>query len=465
LPESTLETVVGGLTKDHSMFDFTLPALTGSAHTRRTFLRIGSLCVGGLTLGELYPLRAATDGELAPRRKSVIMVYLPGGASHIDMYDLKPDAPAEYRGEFQPVRTNVPGLDVCELLPQHARIADKFSVIRGIKTHGNHDPTELLTGIHASASGQIGSLRRPAIGCVVSRLRGVDDPIPPYVSVSSHKLLGSYDDPEEPAYLGPKHRPVNLGGQVRQDLELPADMRLRFDDRRKLLRNLDGLARQSHLPTTYTERALEMLNATPIRDALDLNREPEALRKNYGEGFARNQGLDFLLARRLVEAGVSFVSVAARFPVNIGGGINDPGGWDTHASNFKLLRAKLPIYDQAVAALINDLHDRGLSDDVAVVIWSEFGRQPRIGDVTPDGRGHWPSASCALVAGGGLRMGQVVGETDSRAERARFRPYGTQDVLATLYHVLGIDLSETLVDFSGRPQYLLDRGERIAALI
>lgn len=218
--------------------------------------------------------------------------------------------------------------------------------------------------------------------------------------------------------------------------------------------------------TTYAERALEMLNATQIRDALDLSREREAVRKNYGEGLdPRGQGLDFLRARRLVEAGVSMVSVAARFSVNVGGGVNDPGGWDTHAHNFKLLRAKLPLYDQAVAALITDLDDRGLSEDVAVVIWSEFGRQPRIGDVTPDGRGHWPSASCALIAGGGLRMGQVVGETDARAERARYRPYGTQDVLATLYHVLGIDRSRTLIDHNGRPQYLLDHGERIAGLI
>ncbi len=159
------------------------------------------------------------------------------------------------------------------------------------------------------------------------------------------------------------------------------------------------------------------------------------------------------------------VSVAARFPVNIGGGVNDPGGWDTHVANFKLPRAKLPIYDQAVAALITDLHERGLSDDVAVVIWSEFGRQPRISDVTPDGRGHWPSAACALIAGGGLQMGRVIGETDARGEKARFNPLGTQDVLATLYHVLGIDLSQTLADHNGRPQYLLDRGERIAGLV
>jgi hypothetical protein len=380
------------------------------------------------------------------------------------MYDLKPDAPAEYRGEFAPIATNVPGIEVCELMPEHAKIADKFSIIRGLRTHGNHDPTELLTGIPASASGQIGTTRRPAIGCVVSRFRGAEGPIPPYVSVSSHKLLGSYDDPEEPAYLGASHRPFSVVGDVRKDMDLADDIRRRFNDRRELLRSLDRLP-ASPEAVNYTERALNMLTAPEIREALDLSREPEAVRKRYGEGVSRDQGLDFLRARRLVEAGVSLVSVAARFPVFIGGGINDPGGWDTHGSNFKLLRAKLPVYDQSVSALINDLYDRGLSDRVAVVIWSEFGRQPRIGDVTPDGRGHWPSAACALVAGGGLKMGQVIGETDPRGERARSHPYCTQDLLATLYRMLGIDQRETIVDHNGRPQYLVDKGLPISGLL
>jgi hypothetical protein len=433
--------------------------------TRRGFLSVGSLCLGGLTLADLLRLRAEGGVANSRRQKSVIMVYLPGGASHIDMYDLKPEAPIEYRGEFRPIATNVSGIQVCELMPCHARIADKFSIVRGIKTQGNHDPTELLTGIPAAASGQIGTLRRPAIGCVVSKIRGADGPVPPYVSVSSHKLLQSYDDPEEPAYLGPTNRPISLDGQLRQDLELGVEFRSRFDDRRRLLGDLDRMRRNPDM-TTYTERALEMLTSTRIRDALELSRESDATRRSYGEGLdPRAQGLDFLRARRLVEAGVSLVSVAARFSVNIGGGINDPGGWDTHGYNFKLLRAKLPIYDSAVATLISDLHDRGMSDDVAVVVWSEFGRTPRIGDSTPDGRGHWPNASCALIAGGGLKMGQIVGETDARAESARNRPYCTQDILATLYHVLGIDPSRTFVDFSGRPHSLVDKGESIAALI
>jgi hypothetical protein len=451
-----------------TLFGPRLPGRTCDGISRRDFLRIGALGAGGLTLADL--LRWKAQGAVRPEAtaRSVILVYLPGGPSHIDMYDLKPDAPAEYRGEFRPTRTNVPGMDVCELMPRQATIADKFAIVRGLQTHGNHDPTELLTGIPAAASGFIGALRRPAFGCVVSRLRGTDGPIPPYVSTSSHKLLSAYDGPEEPAYLGPAHRPVSAGGPILNDLALPPEVSPgRLEDRQGLLRSFDSLQKgidnaQRSLEgmDSYRQRALEMSVSTRVRDALDLGREPDRVRDQYGSA-----GADFLRARRLVEAGVSVVSVAARFPVRLGGGINDPGGWDTHGSNFKILRAKLPIYDQAVYALIADLHARGLDQDVAVVIWGEFGRTPRIGDSTPDGRGHWQTAGCALLAGGGLRMGQVVGETDRRAENPRGRPYTPQHVLATLYHVLGIDPALTLSDHSGRPQPLLDRPEPIAALI
>jgi hypothetical protein len=422
--------------------------------SRRDFFRIGALGVGGLTLADLLCLRAqGAVKETSP--KSVIMVYLPGGPSHIDMYDLKPDAPKEYRGEFKPIRTNVPGIDICEHMPLQATIADKFAILRGLKTRGNHDPTELLTGIQALASGQIGPNRRPAIGCVVSKFRGTGGPIPPYVSVSSHKLLQSYDDPEDPAYLGAAHRPFSVKGPILQDLTPATEVsRERLEDRKVLLRAFDNLRRD--IDTTqktlagrdsHTAQALEMIASTQVRDALDLSREPSKARDKYGVG------IDFLCARRLVEAGVSLVSVAF---------LNH---WDSHADNFKFLRAKLPRYDQAVYALITDLHERGLDKDVAVVIWGEFGRTPKIGDVTPDGRGHWPEAGCALIAGGGLRMGQVVGETDRRAERSRGRAFTSQRVLATLYHVLGIDPAETFPDHAGRPQYILDNCEKIAELV
>lgn len=436
------------------------------AFSRRDCLRLGGLAVGGLTLADLFRSSARADSPAAPH-KSVIMVYLPGGPSHIDMYDLKPDAPAEYRGEFSPIRTNVPGVHISELMPRQAKLADKFAVVRGLVTHGNHDPTELLTGIHAEASGRIGSVRRPAFGCVVSKLRGSDGPVPPYVSTSSHKLLGSYDDPEEPAYLGPAHRPFSAIGPVVQDAARhPQISPQKFDDRRELLAAFDRLPRQLEHANAFASvdaanaRALEMLTSTAVRDALDLDREQPRVKDRFGPA-----GLDFLRARRLVEAGVGVVSVGARFPVKIPEA-NDPGGWDTHAHNFKFLKAKLPIYDQAVAALLEDLDARGLLDRTAVVIWGEFGRQPKIGDVTPDGRGHWGQAGFAFVAGGGLKGGQMVGETDARGERPRSKPYRPTHVLSTLYHLLGVKPGEvTFPDHTGRPQFLLDHPDPIPELL
>jgi hypothetical protein len=354
-------------------------------------------------------------------------------------------------------------------MPLQAKIADKFSIVRALKTHGNHDPTELLTGIHAAASGTIGRVRRPAFGCVVNKMWGDNRRIPAYVSTSDHRLLSAYDDPEEPAYLGPAYRPFSAFGQVSKDLVLLPNISLdRLEDRKALLRSFNSLNKevedaQRTLDSMdhFQNRALEMIVSTKVRDALDLSREPGRLREMYG-----SEGLNLLRARRLVEAGVSVVSVAARFRVRVGGNIFDPGGWDTHGHNFKLLRAKLPIYDRGVSALISDLHVRGLLEDVAVVIWGEFGRTPKIGDSTADGRGHWPEAGFALMAGGGLQMGQAVGETDRRGENPKGRPYTPQHVLATLYHVLGINPATTVMkDHSGRPQYLLDNPEKIAALI
>jgi hypothetical protein len=392
------------------------------------------------------------------------MIYLPGGPSHMDMYDMKPDAPAEYRGEFQAIQTNVPGIQVCEHMPRHAGLADKFSIVRGLQTQGTHDPYQLLTGGRSQNSGQNGVPPRPAFGSVVSYVRG-HAALPHYVSLGNHRLLNSYEDPETPAYLGPGYRPfrtgpdaasLNLVDGVTEDL---------LSDRVSLLQQFDNLQRDvdDTMGTMqgmdqFQAQALNMITSPQAREAFDLSREPQAVRDAFGPY------PEFLLARRLVEAGVSVVSLASRFPVQIPQA-NDPGGWDTHGHNFALLRAKLPRYDFAIGALLTDLWERDLYDDVAVVIWGEFGRTPRIGDSTPDGRGHWPTANFAFLAGGGMRMGQVVGETDARGERARFHPFTPQNVLATLYTVMGIPLTTTLTDHSGRPQYLLDTPIPIAELL
>jgi hypothetical protein len=442
------------------------PIRLGDRVSRRNFLRIGGLGAAGLTLPDLLRLRAQGATRPEGTRKSVIMIYLPGGPSHIDMYDMKPEAPANYRGEFNPVRTNVPGIDICEHMPQQAKIADKLAIIQGLKTNGAHDSYELLTTDRPAATGQNPPSPLPAFGCVVSRVRGVIDSIPPYVGIKDQRLSPAYDDPETPAYLGAAYRPFRTTGPGLANLTLPSDVTLdRLAERTKLLRSFDNFQRGLDVSggalagvDSFTSQAIEIIRSNKVRDAFDLTQEPKSVRSAYGGA------TDFLLARRLVEAGVSVVSVRGSFRVKIPGPFFNPD-WDTHAHNFKFLRLMLPMYDQAVAALINDLDQRGMHDDVTVVVWGEFGRQPKVGNVTPDGRGHWPEAGSVFLSGGGLQMGQIVGQTDRKAERAKGRPFRSANILATLYHALGIDPSRTLIDNAGRPRYILDDREPIKELL
>lgn len=441
---------------------------------RREFLQIGGLGLGGLTLADV--LRLAARGEQGPAApaKSVIMVYLPGGPSHIDMYDPKPAAPVEFRGEFGTIRTKVPGLDFCEHLPLQAQIADKLSVVRGMKFLGRHDPYELLSGYPSARSGEIRAGEKwPVFGSVVSRLRGnVATGMPPYVNLNDLRLGLEADDPEVPRYIGPAHGPFRPTGPGLANLRLPAGVSSdRLDERKTLLAQFDQARRKAEAShgmqamDEFQRRAFGMVTSGAVYQALDLDREDPRVRNRF-------QGCeDLLLARRLVEAGVSVVTVA-QGGVQRGPGLPVFGVWDTHTQNFPSMRKLLPAYDRAIYALLTDLYDRGLDQQVAVVIWGEFGRSPRIGDEArnlgsrfSDGRGHWWDAGFAVVAGGGLRMGQVVGETDARAERAKGKPYTPQNVLATIYHVLGIDPARAFPDYQGRPMHLLDNREKIQELI
>jgi len=434
---------------------------------RRDFLMAGTLAVGGLTLADL--LRSRAQGADIPRsgNKSVIMIYLPGGPSHIDTYDLKPDAPVEYRGEFKPIQTNVPGMQICEHFPLQATIADKFSIVRTIKFIGTHESHELITGV-----GIRDRNKRPAFGSVISRIRGQGGSLPPYVSLGYWTTGGgNLNDPEYPAYAGSAHWPFRPGspssrsGPGRDDsglenLSLPPNMTLdRMADRRALHRSIDNLRREMDDPSgtlagqdSFTVQALDMLTSPKARDAFDVSREPAKAREKYGPA------TNLLLALRLVQAGVSVVTVPL------------PGGsWDHHKDNFTKIRKQMPILDRGLHALLTDLHERGLDKDVAVVVWGEFGRTPRIGAATSgnsyeNGRDHWPETGFALMAGCGLKTGQVVGETDARAERAKGKPYRPCHVLATLYHALGIDPGRTLPNFSGRPTVLVDDQEVIGPL-
>jgi hypothetical protein len=421
--------------------------------SRRSFLKAGALGVGGLTLADLLRVQARA-GTSASRGKAIIMVYLNGGPSHIDLYDMKPSAPVEIRGEFKPIQTNVPGFDICELMPLQAKIADKLAIIRNMKfQQQGHTPPELWTGFLNS--------NRPAIGSVVSKLRsdaGVRTPLPPYIYLGDTNYVG------HPGFLGKAHE-AYVPGSKAANLGVPRDVPLaRLGDRRQLLKTFDSLRRDIDDSRrslagmdAFTAQALEMITTNQARDAFDIAKEPAAVREKYGHG------TQFLQARRLVEAGVPVVTLTAR---NHKPGEKCNGDWDHHDHIFRCLRAVVPQLDQSIHALVTDLHERGLDKDVGVVVWGEMGRTPRVGTQkgTSGGRDHWPQAGFALMAGGGLEMGQVVGATDPRGERPAGQAYTPQNVLATLYHVLGIDPTTTIPDHQGRPIYLLDDATRIKEL-
>jgi hypothetical protein len=428
---------------------------------RRDFLRIGGLGLAGLTLPAV--LRADTQRSNPRRPKSVIYIVLGGGPSHIDSWDLKPDAPSEYRGPFKPIPTKLPGVQVCELMPLQASVMDRLALLRGVRSVENdHFLSEVYTGLPRTAG------KRPAFGSVVSLLGGGTSSLPPYVSLE--RPTTDEFEYEKPYYAGSGHAPFRPFGDALNDMA-PVKSLDRLEDRKQLLaafdtmrrdldrdRSLDGLDR-------FHARALDMITSPRVRDAFDLSKEPDRVLAAYGGGKYPHQTVkdifypwnakNFLLARRLVEAGVRVVTLRA-------------AEWDHHSAAqgdiFAALRCLLPLLDRSLVALMNDLRDRGLEQDVLVVVLGEFGRTPKITQPGP-GREHHADAGCVLFAGGGLKVGQVVGETDSKAERAKSGSISFQNVVATIYHVLGIDTKVWLPDFSGRPQHLLYDREPLAELI
>ena len=354
--------------------------------SRRDFLRVGALTVGGLSMADLLRLRADAATSVAPGKgadagKSVIMVFLHGGPSHLDMYDMKPAAPSEFRGEFLPIKSNVPGMEICELMPRQSAIMDKLAILRGLHFVEEHSAHSLWTGFPER-------VERPAFGSVVSYLKGKQDGLPPYVSLMNQPLS------EDPAYCGSAHRPFVPTGPGLENLGLVSGVSLdRLNDRKSLLSHLDSIRRDIDYRgalagvDAYTTRALDMVASTKTREAFDIGHEPAATREKYGQG---NE--DFLRARRLVESGISVVTLVV-------------GGWDTHGNNFGALRSMLPRLDQGIHALVSDLHERGRARDTAVVVWGEFGRTPRVN--ASAGRDHWPRAGFAVMAGGNFRTGQT----------------------------------------------------------
>jgi hypothetical protein len=411
--------------------------------SRRNFLRIGAFGAG-LTLTDMLRAKAASPAARQTAQKSAIMVYLPGGPSHIDMYDPKPDAPAEFRGEFKPIGTNVPGVQICEHMPLQARMWDKLAVVRSLISVDEHSDSLVMTGYSENTNRTAG---HPSFGSVVSRTRsGSNNDVPPFVSLRGMSI-GT-----EPGFLGIAHRPFTAEGPGLQNLRMANGVTVeKMDDRKALLGQFDTARREIDASGTmkgmdaFTGRAFDMIASGVVRKALDLKQEDPRTRDRY-------KGVEqFLTARRLVEAGVGCVTLSY-------------GGWDTHTGNFKELKRMLPHLDRGIANLVQDLHDRGLQDDVVTVVWGEFGRTPKINS-SDAGRDHWAPVMSALVAGGGLKMGQAVGASSARGEYPKDRPYKVPHLLSTVYGVLGIDPSATFPNGSGRPMYVLDDRARVEELV
>jgi len=452
--------------------------------TRREVLVAGALGFGGLTLADLLRAEAAAGAQSI---KSIINVHLDGGPPQHDTIDPKPDAPEEIRGEFRPIATKLTGLFVSELMPKVASIADRFAFIRSlVGSAGAHDAFQCQSGFPAKDLQNIGG--RPALGCVVTKLQGsADDPVPAFVDLMQGRPL--VRNSARPGFIGPAYsafRPDiskmfarELEPAMKNELAARGDNHTiqltladgltteQLEDRTKLLAGFDDTRRDLDTSGTmeamdkFNKQALSILTSGKLAAALDLSQEPEKVLARYtpaasgGEKFYTSEdghaAKKLLLARRLVEAGVRCVSVSF-------------SDFDTHSKNFPRMRQLVPIVDHALHALVTDLEDRGMLGDVVIVAWGEFGRTPRVNK--EGGRDHWPEVGPALVVGGGIKGGQVIGETDRTGSKPTSRPVSYQEMFATLYHTLGISPTKTtLPDPSGRPQHLLDNGEPLRELV
>jgi hypothetical protein len=421
--------------------------------SRRSFLRIGALGVGAgaLTLADV--LRAESQSKRPTRHKSVIHIFLGGGPPHQDMWEIKTQAPREIRGEFNPIATKVPGIQICEVFPRIAAKMDRCAVIRSVVgAPDRHEPYQCHTGWTRESLKSIGG--RPCLGSAIAKLHGpVDRAVPPFVGLAN---VGVWKDPGQPGFLGPTYSCFRPDGPGMDNMKLSGVTLQRLGDRKQLYSSFDAFQRvvdaegKAKALDAFTERALDVLTSSRLLQALDLSKEDPKVRERYGDGKPYNYQYDgaptinehLLVARRLVEAGVRVVTLTY-------------GRWDSHGQNFSLVRDHGSKLDQGFSALIEDLADRGMLNDVTVIAWGEFGRTPRINKDA--GRDHWPQVSCALLAGGGMKLGQAIGSTNRLGEVAQTRPVHMQEVVATLYHNLGIDTASTTIkDPSGRPQYLVE---------
>jgi hypothetical protein len=445
--------------------------------SRRSFLQAGFLGVAGLSLPDLLRMRAAAAAAGRPAKPTAcILVWLDGGPSQLETYDPKPEAPAEVRGPFGSIETSLKGLRFSELLPLQSKWAHRMAIIPSV----HHDNGDHFAAAHWMLTGRFGATgadqtpRYPGVGSIVARMRGPNRAdLPPFVGVPAAESIYLFPGYQGAAYLGKAYDPFDadpdhkyIGAAANTKITTPpmfkaATDRNRLSKRAGLLEKVDQLRRDvdrdGSIATLdrYTQQAVDMLLSASVREAFDLDAEPAPVRERYGEGpWARYA----LLARRLVERGVTFVTV-------------DMPHWDDHDNIKVAIEPKARHMDRAVASLVQDLDERGMLDHVLVVVMGEFGRTPKLNDGIPSlgrhipGRDHWGGAIPVMMAGGGLRVGQVVGATDEHAAHPAERPFTPEDILATIYHVLGIDPRQDLYDLQGRPIPILSGGAPIRELI
>ncbi len=432
--------------------------------SRRDFLKIGTLGmgVGGLGLADL--LRAEAAAGKSNSQKAVINIFLAGGPPHQDMWDIKTEAPSEIRGEFRPIATESPDVQICEVFPRLAGLMNRAAVIRSVVgCTGGHDGFMCMSGWNPNQMKNLGG--HPSVGAATAKLKGPVDPaVPPFVGLAKPTRHGPWAHPGSAGFLGAAYSAFRPDGPGMDNMKLQGITLDRLQDRKQLLASLDTMRRDIDVTGTmegmdaFGQQALDVLTSSKLLDALDLSKEDPKIVARYGDGKPYKYQYDgaptcndhLLLARRLIEAGVRVVSLSY-------------GRWDSHSQNFDLVRDHGGKLDQCLSALIEDLEQRGMLDDVTIVVWGEFGRTPKINGNA--GRDHWPQVSCAYLAGGGIRGGQAIGSTNRLGEHAEDRPVHMQEVIATLYHNLGIDVSTTtVVDPTGRPQFLVEH-EPIRELI
>jgi hypothetical protein len=444
-------------TKDKSSNECGICDVATSAWPRRAFLKVGGAGLFGLTLSNLFTWQSMFAQEPGKIGKdvSVIVIWLTGGLGQLDSFDMKPSASADIRGEFSPISTNVDGIQICELLPNLAKQADKYTLVRSM-THDQADhgvgQNLMLTGYRMTAA-----VEYPNYGSVVAKELGWKNNMPPYVIVPDLPPLNYFG----PGILGSEYTPFVTGNPNSSsfkipDLTLPLDVDWsRMEARQRLLKSLEQGFRQVERDPRFeamdrfSERAYTLMSSPRAREAFDLSKEPAKLRESYGYTLT---GQGALLARRMVESGVRFVLISKPF-----------GTFDTHSANFKSLRGELPEVDKATAALLGDLHERGMLKNTIVLVTGEFGRTPKVNSSA--GRDHWPKAFSLLVAGGGFKAGHVIGSTDATANEVKDSPFTPEDLAATLYERLGVDYEKVYQTSIGRPLKLVNGGKPIKDLL